>query len=357
VTERELLCDVVTDICVDLAAPRTDDGPPGSMNTRVWNALADAGLTTVSIPESQGGVGGCFGDALAVLEVLAEYAVAVPQAETSVLGGWMLGAAGHPLPRGPVSAAVGHADDHVELVRTASTLLLRGQVVRVPWARASERIAVRAATADGDVVLSIDPRASTLVPIVNLAGEPRDTLLFDDIPIPNDAVRPAPPGVDVTAVRIRGALARAVMLSAAMMRIVDTTVEYAATRHQFGRPINRFQAVQFLLVRLAEQAACADTATRVAVLASHDGPAEFESVVAKAVASDAAGIVAATAHQVHGAIGMTQEYPLHLFTTRLWSWRDEFGSEDSWARELGGMLIAGGAGALWPTVARDLVVG
>ena len=42
---------------------------------------------------------------------------------------------------------------------------------------------------------------------------------------------------------------------------------------------------------------------------------------------EAAGIGAAIAHQMHGAIGFTQEHQLHYLTRRLWSWRDEFGNE------------------------------
>jgi hypothetical protein len=45
------------------------------------------------------------------------------------------------------------------------------------------------------------------------------------------------------------------------------------------------------------------------------------------------------AHQVHAAMGVTREHPLHLSTRRLWSWRDEVGTEKSWAEELGSWLV------------------
>ena len=53
------------------------------------------------------------------------------------------------------------------------------------------------------------------------------------------------------------------------------------------------------------------------------------------------------AHQVHGAMGFTREYPLQVFTRRLWTWRDDFGSETQWAEELGAMVAAGGADDYW----------
>jgi acyl-CoA dehydrogenase len=60
--------------------------------------------------------------------------------------------------------------------------------------------------------------------------------------------------------------------------------------------------------------------------------------------------VARLAHQVHGAIGFTQEYRLHHLTRRCWSWRDEAGTELEWSRVLGAGLVAGGGDALWESL-------
>ena len=68
----------------------------------------------------------------------------------------------------------------------------------------------------------------------------------------------------------------------------------------------------------------------------------------RAKATMAAGIACRIAHQVHGAMGFTQEYSLQHATRRLWAWRDEAGSEAVWARRLGQHLAAAGADALWP---------
>ena len=56
------------------------------------------------------------------------------------------------------------------------------------------------------------------------------------------------------------------------------------------------------------------------------------------------------AHQTHGAIGFTDEHILHRYTMRLWSWRDQFGSESHWAVRLGEHVAARGADELWPMV-------
>jgi alkylation response protein AidB-like acyl-CoA dehydrogenase len=67
--------------------------------------------------------------------------------------------------------------------------------------------------------------------------------------------------------------------------------------------------------------------------------------------SDAdAARVGALAHQVHGAIGFTEEHPLRHSTTRLWAWRDEAGNEEEWSAGLGRHVLDAGADGLWPLI-------
>jgi acyl-CoA dehydrogenase len=72
---------------------------------------------------------------------------------------------------------------------------------------------------------------------------------------------------------------------------------------------------------------------------------------ARSVAADAATIATAAAHQAHGAMGMTQEYPLHSLTRRLWAWTREYGTGAQSADELGAIVAASGPDSLWPTIA------
>jgi acyl-CoA dehydrogenase len=79
-------------------------------------------------------------------------------------------------------------------------------------------------------------------------------------------------------------------------------------------------------------------------------------LAAKGQASDSAGVVAAIAHQLQGAIGTTEEHRLRLTTTRLWSWRDEDGPAAECFAELGrAALTAAGRprGGLWPWLTGD----
>jgi len=67
-------------------------------------------------------------------------------------------------------------------------------------------------------------------------------------------------------------------------------------------------------------------------------------------AREAAGSGASIATQMHGAIGFTREHRLQLFTTSLWTWRDEFGGQVSWAKLLGQAALDAGGSGYWPMV-------
>ena len=62
---------------------------------------------------------------------------------------------------------------------------------------------------------------------------------------------------------------------------------------------------------------------------------------------------AAIAHQLHGAIGFTEEHDLHRYTKALWAWREEYGNEGEWNSRLGAQVTARGGAALWPEITRS----
>ena len=99
-----------------------------------------------------------------------------------------------------------------------------------------------------------------------------------------------------------------------------------------------------------------EVAAAVAAALSAAGAMERGEEVTLAVASakirtaEAARDGALIAHQVHGAIGVTDEHALHHSTLRLWAWREEYGAEAEWATALGQIVQERGAGSFWPTI-------
>lgn len=99
-----------------------------------------------------------------------------------------------------------------------------------------------------------------------------------------------------------------------LRRVLDMTVTYARERRQFGRPIGSLQIVQH---HCADMAACLETsrllAYQAAWLLSRGMSCDKEVAMAKAWCSGAYKKSTWIAHQVHGGMGFTEEYDLHLF--------------------------------------------
>jgi acyl-CoA dehydrogenase len=354
--DATMLTEVATGLFRDLCTPEDVVAAEATgWSERLWSALAESGFPYVSVPEEAGGSGGDVADACALLTVAGRFAAPVPLAEAGLLGGWALASAGLPLPEGPLSVAVGRPGDVVELSGGPGSWRLTARVQRVPWGGRSRRVVLLATVGAERYVVSAPTAPAEVTPGRNLAAEPRDTLAWNDVELADDAVAPAPRGVDADALRLRGALSRAALISGALARVSELTVRYTGERQQFGRPIARFQAVQTHLVTIAEEAQLTGLAAEVAALNARPEPGFFDVAAAKCAAGEAATVVARASHQAHGAIGMTKEYELGQLSRRLWSWRDEFGSERYWSRQLGLRLAAAGADELWPRISTGLV--
>jgi len=289
------------------------------------------------------------GETADVLRLSGRYAPPVPIAETC-LARWLLSSAGLPAPDGWLAVAPVRPADRMSLRRGGDGRRLSGTLRGVPHARSATRLVL--AESGERAVVVLDPADRGLAPARDLSGEPRDDVRLESVAVPDDCV--ATSGVGGEALLLAGALARALQMAGAMERVLELSVAHARGREQFGRPIGKFQAVQHHLAVLAGEVAAASTAAEAAVLAlvgagGVEGAA-FEIASAKLRAGEATGEVAAVAHQVHGAVGFTERHPLRHYTTSLWTWRDEFGSESEWASRLGGAIAAGGAERLWPTL-------
>jgi acyl-CoA dehydrogenase len=313
----------------------------------IWAAFEETGLLMSAVPEESGGEQP-LAEAVRVILTASRFSVATPLAEHAMLASWLLSSAGLAISGAPHSAA---ADAELKLQWQSSAWLLSGRASRVPWGRHAKLVALL--PYDGQWIVALaDPALGAVETGENLAGEPRDTIVFDRLRIEAGMAAVAPPGIDRQSFRLRGALTRAAQMSGAMQRILELTTTHARAREQFGRPLAAFQAIQQQISMMAAEVAAAVAATHWASesLKRSTGTAEIAS--AKIRAGEAAGRVAAIAHQVHGAIGLTAEHELHHFTKRIWSWREEFGSEQMWAHELGRQVVAAGSAGLWPGLVR-----
>ena len=134
--------------------------------------------------------------------------------------------------------------------------------------------------------------------------------------------------------------------SGAMQRSLEMALDHCNTRVQFGKSIGKFQAIQQQMSLMAEHVAAGAIAAESAFQSAGRAPTLLAAAIAKSRTSEAAGLVAATAHAVHGAIGMTDEYELGLLTRRLHQWRLDYGAEQHWNQIIGAQLLAGASGVV-----------
>lgn len=316
-----------------------------------WRACEDAGFADALVPESLGGAGLTLAAALPVVLAAGRHLCPYPIAHTMLARGW-LAAHGHAALPGPIALAphgLSMAGDriagaNVPWIRVASHVL--AQIDRQAWLLPAQAADVRSngvhGALDGEASWALsDAQCLGPVPAASNEGDGRDGR-------DGQSEADAPDALTVLA-----AAAYAGLMAGAMERVLAMTLDYANTRAQFGKSIGRFQAVQQQISVMAEEVWAANMAAQLAFQSrdSQDGgvadamadamPGAMQVAVGKARASQAAPRVADIAHAVHGAIGITAEFDLQLYTRRLRDWRLAAGSESFWHAHIGARALQG----------------
>lgn len=326
---------MLADMIERLLERHLDDGAQarargGQWLPELWAEFVEMGLPLALLSEEQGGFGLDPADQGDALRLLGSHAVPLPLAET-MGANRLLAAAGLPLAEGP--AGLARADD---LILTDGRLT--GMVARVAWGEQLDCLAL----AVGDMLYRV-PRLAWQAGETGLAlnFQPRPSLQIDWAV---DASAPLP-----HCPLAEGATLRAFQIAGALEAALELTLDHTGTRVQFGKTLSKFQAVQHELAKLAGEVACATAAADLAAEALARG--DVLGVAAGSLrAREAAGTGASIATQMHGAIGFTREHRLHLYTTALWTWRDDFGGQVAWARMLGKAALEAGGAGYWPKV-------
>lgn len=268
----------------------------------LWAKAAELGLPLAMCPEDAGGFGLKWSELYEVLTHSASCGEPAPLGDTLVANA-ILCAAGSAPAEGPVflSMPAGYAGNG-----TGGTVATDAQVL----------------VADGELLTLSAPEGATSREI---------------------AARPSR-GDQPT---LAGALLRSVQIAGALQGALDLSVRYAQERSQFGRPLSKFQAVQHMLAQLASEAVATAAAARMACARMDAGEGALAVAIAKLRAGRAVDKGAMLAHQIHGAIGVTLEYPLARLSRNMWRWSEDFGSQHHWAVVIGRAGLSQGA---WQTV-------
>ncbi|MEY8014068.1 acyl-CoA dehydrogenase family protein [Mycobacterium servetii] len=266
---------------------------------KVWQRLADLGVTALAVPERFDGVGAHPVDLVVALERLGRWCVPGPVAESIAVAPVLLAndercAA---LASGELIATVAlppHAPRAVDA--DAAGLVLLASANGVSEAEAGERHE------------SVDP--SRHLHEVTATG----------------AVWQA----DVARACEFGALATAAQLVGAAEALLQAAVDYAKQRAQFGRVIGSYQAIKHKLADVHIAVELARPLVYGAALSLE--PRDVSA--AKAAAAEAGLLAARSALQTHGAIGFTQEHDLSLWLLRVQALRSAWGDPQAHRRRV-----------------------
>ncbi len=313
-------------------------GPGGGDGTvpAAWDALAAMGVLGICVPEEHGGLGMGDEDLVPLLVEAGRAALPEPLSSTAGVAASLLasyapaGLAAEWLPRlatGEVRVGVGFGPD-----------VHGGGVPVVAQAAACDLFVLF----DRGEVHLVPPSAVDLEPVRSVDGA-RHLARVTWSPSPETLLVDGEPGFRATNEAFdRAALGAAAMLVGLSRRMLDMAVQYASERRQFGVPIGSFQAVKHqladasLLVEFAEPLVLRAATS----MADHDPSTSVHVSMAKAKASTAATGAARTALQVHGAIGYTVEYDLHLYLKRAWALAARYGDAGFHRRRVRSAVLA-----------------
>lgn len=304
---------------------------------RVWEGLADSGLDQVCAVEDPDELAAALPFAIEAVRTLASEGADLSYDEWSVLAPWTAVEAG--LRLDPARRTVAVDGGGLEAVAHENGICVNGRLRDVPWAGASDRLLLLLSVENVPHLAMVDVSECVVVAERNLAGAPRDSVELDDVWLDGaDVHRLA--GSSYAAERdrfaARGALIRVVQMGASASRILHTTISHLSVRTQFNRTLISLAPVRQELASMASHCQLIESAA-AAVQGAIGGPESrlLTSVAsAKYVAGRSSRVATRVAHQLHGAIGVTVEYPLERFTKRLWAWSEEYGNGRYWAQWL-----------------------
>ncbi|BBZ38600.1 acyl-CoA dehydrogenase family protein [Mycobacterium conspicuum] len=293
----------------------------------IWRTLAaELGLAGLLIPEALGGAGASAREAAVVLEEIGRAVAPVPFLSSAVLATVALLRAGDTetlpeLAKGAVTAALvvplSTAPGAAVAGVSGGADGLTGAVGSVAGATEADVLVVPVAGADGLELHTVSATADgvQIAPVLALDM----TRPLADVRFSGAASTRVGAGQDALAAALQtgAALLASEQLGVAQW-CFDTTLSYAKERKQFARTIGSYQAIKHRLADLWFEVGAATAAARYAAdtCARGDDDAAAAAAIGQAYCSGVAVHAAEECVQLHGGIGMTWEYPAHLYLKR-----------------------------------------
>src|SRR5205085_11023971 len=164
--------------------------------------------------------------------------------------------------------------------------------------------------------------------IPNIAGGALYAVTFDDVAVPGRALVGDVDGgwSALTAATTKAAVLQTATIVGAAQAVLQMTNQYAKDREQFGNPIGRYQAVQYMVTDILIDMHRADLLARQAAFRIDTGrPYAREAAMAVAFGKRAAAHLHRQAHEVHAGVAFIDEHDLQLYSRRSKFWENHLG--------------------------------
>lgn len=345
--------------CPPALVRRVRDGAP-SHAAALWAGMAGQGWLALPFDEAYGGLGADWVTLAAVLEELGRACDPTPFVDCVVTCGGIIQSVGSDaqkrrwltaLARGKLRVSLAMLESPSEsspgcietrLESAAAGLRVSGRKLFVECAADADLLLVTAREAGSDRLrlVLIDPGAAgiELVRLHSLAHPHLYEVRLDGVAVDAGQVLGEP--VDATA-QLEAAIQRTAALQSAAaaggaQKVLEMTVAHARERHQFGKPIGSFQAVQHLLANAWADVETARLAAYEAIteLELRGGDADEKVAIAKCASSECFVRTCLTAHQIFGGMGFMWETDLHLWTRKAKEIEISCGGIGHWRRRL-----------------------
>jgi alkylation response protein AidB-like acyl-CoA dehydrogenase len=319
------------------------DGADG-LSREQWAAFAEMGWLCLTVPEEAGGLGGDMVDVALMIEALGGALVVEPLIDTAILGVALVAACPETTVRDDLLAAVmggetilalahaeagGRCEYHTpvatQAVAEGDGWRLTGRKLRVFHGAGADVLLTTARLGDAVALFAV-PRDAAGVTVDDyrlINGAHAADVTLAEVTVGPSALILAPGTVEPV---LDEALDRAVLASCAatigsMEAVMAMTSDYLKERVQFGQPLAKFQALQHRMAEMFIDTERARSAVYRALAAfdMDDAEARRRAVsAAKVLVQQTAHFVTGQGIQLHGGIGMTDEYAVgHHFKASL----------------------------------------
>ncbi len=317
----------------------------------LWKKMAATNLLGLSLPEKYGGVGD-FLDLVVVLEEMGRVCFTGPYFSTVVLGASLImdtsneeqkqkyladiatGKTMMTLALNETSFNYTAEEIKLKAVPKGINYILNGTKIFVTDIKAANYVIVAARTEKGVTLFIVDINTSgiTVKFYQTVGGDKQGEITFIDVKVSNkDVLEEVDNGWGYIEKVLRKAnVARCAEMVGMAEQALKLTLDYAKERIAFGHPIGAFQSIQHRCADMKMDIDGARFITYQAAWKINEGiDTEKDVAVAKAFVSQACKRVMQSAHQIHGAIGFTEDHILHYYTKRARAYEFSFGGADA----------------------------